>query len=295
MNQKQRTAYWSIHKRRMEAFEKMFVPQVFKAMRPQIDQFIEILKRDGIDQARRWLHKQVMTPELMPVLEEMYKTVGAYFAGQTIREINHSARERNTSSQKSADIAGSTFPSQIEYKRFGINAQWFQSIINYFKQYLLDMVFNIAETTKRQIFDLLKTAEDEGWGVDKIALKMESPELTLWRSRLIVRTESVKAMRYGNDLAAGKSIWVTEKIWIAAHDHRTRHSHRTVDGEVTRGKFRVERWKGGIFIGFDMMDGPGDRTASIENIANCRCSDARRPVRDERGRLIRKQENQLAV
>lgn len=276
MNQKQRAEYWMIHKRRLEHFEKLFVPRVFKAIRPQINKFIEILKSEGIDQAKGWLHKQVMTPELMPALEELYKTVGAYFATQTTREIKKAAR-------------------QMEEKRFGINEQWFQSIVNYFKQYLLDMVFNIAETTKQQIFDLLKTAEAEGWGVDKIALQMESPELTLWRSRLIVRTESVKAMRYGNDLAAGKSIWVTEKIWIAAHDHRTRHSHRTVDGETTRGKFRVERWKGGIFIGFDLMEGPGDKTASIENVANCRCADARRPVRDERGRLIRKQENQLEI
>lgn len=284
MNQKQRAAYWNIHKRRMEVFEKMFVPKVFKAIRPQIQQFIEILKSEGIDSAKRWLHKQVMTPELMPVLEDLYKTVGVYFAKQTTREISAAARE----GKKDIDV-------DYELKRFGVNAEWLQSIVNYFKQYLLDMVFNIAETTKKQILDLLKVAEDEGWGVDKIALKMESPELTLWRARLIVRTESVKAMRYGNDLAANKSIWVTEKMWIAAHDHRTRHSHRDVDGEATRTKFRVERWKGNIFIGYDMMDGPGDRNASIENVANCRCSDARRPVRDERGRLIRKQENQLEI
>lgn len=279
----------------METLEKFFVPKVFRAMRPQLDQFIEILKRDGVDQAKRWLHKQVMTPELMSVLEELYKTVGAYFATQTTKEINTSVRELKSGffMVESKEVNDGS-PPILEVKRFGINPDWYQAIINYFKQYLLDMVFNIAETTKQQIFNLLIKAEAEGWGVDKIALQMESPELTLWRARLIVRTESVKAMRYGNDLAADKSIWVTEKIWIAAHDHRTRHSHRIVDGETTRGKFRVERWKGGIFIGFDLMDGPGDRTASIENIINCRCSDARRPVRDERGRLIRKQEHSFA-
>jgi len=57
----------------------------------------------------------------------------------------------------------------------------------------------------------------------------------------------------------------------------------------------VERFRGNILVGHDMMDGPGDRSASIENVANCRCTDARRPVRDERGRLIRKQQNEIAV
>lgn len=287
MNQRQRAQYWTIHKRRMEQFEKLFVPRVFKAIRPQLQQFIEILKSEGVDQAKRWLHKQVMTPELMGVLNDLYRTVGAYFATQTTRDINAEVSQ--------GEIKTVMYSYVVETKRFGINPDWYHAIESYFKQYLLDMVFNIAETTKQQILNLLLQAEAEGWGVDKIATQMESPELTLWRARLIVRTESVKAMRYGNDLAASKSIWVTEKIWIAAHDHRTRHSHRDIDGAVTRGKFKVERWKGNIFIGYDMMDGPGDKTASIENTINCRCSDARRPVRDERGRLIRKQENTLEI
>lgn len=274
MNKQARDKYWSIHKRRMEMFEKMFVPKVYKAIRPQLDQFIEILKREGVEAAQRWLHKQIMTDGLMEVLMNMYKVVGVYFANATLTEIRQSAKG-------------------AEQKRFGFNDEWVNAIINYFKSHLLDMVFNIAETTKQRIFDLLVKANTEGWGVDKIAMTLESPEMTLIRSRLIVRTESVKAMRFGNDLAEKKSLWVTDKVWIAAHDHRTRHSHRDIDGETTRGKFRVERFRNNILVGYDMMDGPGDKDASIENLANCRCTDARRAARDERGRLIRKQQNEL--
>lgn len=272
MNKQTRDKYWSIHKRRMEMFEKMFVPKVYKVIRPQIDQFIEILKSKGQDEAKRWLHKQIMTDGLMEVIMNIYKIIGVYFANSTLKEIRLSAKG-------------------AEEKRFGFNDEWVNAIINYFKAHLLDMVFNIAETTKQRIFDLLIKANIEGWGVDKIARELESPELTLIRSRLIVRTESVKAMRFGNDLAEQKSIWVTEKVWIAAHDHRTRHSHRDIDGETTRGRFKVERFRGNVLVGYDMMDGPGDKNASIENLANCRCTDARRAVRDERGRLIRKQQN----
>ena len=274
MNKQAMEKYRSIHSRRMTMFEKMFVPKVYKIIRPQIDQFIEILKTKGEEGAKRWLHKQIMTDGLMDVIMNMYKVIGVYFANSTLTEIRQSAKG-------------------AEEKRFGFNDEWVNAIINYFKAHLLDMVFNIAETTKQRIFDLLIKANTEGWGVDKIAMELESPEMTLIRSRLIVRTESVKAMRYGNDLAEKKSIWVTDKVWIAAHDHRTRHSHRDIDGAIARGKFKVERFRGNILVGYDMMDGPGDKDASIENLANCRCTDARRAARDERGRLIRKHQNEF--
>src|SRR6185295_16664860 len=93
MNQKKRLEYWMIHKRRMEHFEKLFVPKVFKAIRPQIDKFIEIMRAEGVEAAKRWLHKQVMTPELMPVLEDLYKIIGAYFANQTRKEIIAAAKQ----------------------------------------------------------------------------------------------------------------------------------------------------------------------------------------------------------
>jgi uncharacterized protein with gpF-like domain len=128
---------------------------------------------------------------------------------------------------------------------------------------------------------------------------LEAPELTIWRARMIVRTESNKAMFYGQELGERDIKWESTKLWIAAKDHRTRHSHRKVDGDRidSEGRFQVPVYKsiGGVQvqIGYDLMRGPGDPDATAGNVINCRCTMVRRLKRDESGRLVRKRQNQL--
>ena len=168
--------------------------------------------------------------------------------------------------------------------------------MNFLKQTLLKLVSGITETTKKQIIQILELGAKEGWGIDKIANEMESPELTLWRARLIVRTELVKAYNNGHELGKDKSKWETEDTWMSVHDARTRHSHKDVDGDKVgeSGKFKVPVYESvaGVLMqtGFDFMTGPGDPNAHIQNLANCRCTKVTRARRDANGRLIPKQQ-----
>jgi hypothetical protein len=275
MTAKERSTYSDVHVRKVKFFERKYVPKVYKAIHSQILAFTDVLNKEGIDAAKRLLDKTVVNEQIAPVIQELYTVVGLYKARLVAREIKASAR--------------------VEVKGFGLNLEWIQSLINYFREYGLNKVsVPITQTTRKQILDVLSEGEREGWTIDRMTRKLESSELTLWRAQLIARTEIAKAMFKGHQLASDKSTWETEDTWIATEDHRTRHSHRLVDGDVigTGGRFKVPTFhrvgKVDIQTGFDLMEGPGDPRASIANLANCRCTKVSRARRDENGRLIRK-------
>jgi hypothetical protein len=264
--------YSERHKRRMNKFERMFTPVVFKAINSQVSSFIREIRSRGIDEAKRSMDTVLLNGNVAEAIKQLYKVVGIYFAKQTALELKRQ-----------------------EYKQFGVNEEWAKLIESYFRLHLLTKaVIPITETTKKQILEVLSQAQMEGWGVERIIRELSSPELTVWRARMIVRTESNKAMFYGQQLGEKESQWESTKLWIAAKDHRTRHSHKKVDGERidANGKFSVPVYKniGGVEVqmGFDMMEGPGDPEATAGNVINCRCVIARRLKKDENGKFIRK-------
>jgi hypothetical protein len=275
MNKEQRQAYSEKSVRKQKFFEKRYLKQVFNALHSDLLRVSKVVREKGTDEARRELDKLIVNEDIQTVLMRIYVDAGVYQANKVLREINASTKN-------------------VETKGFGFNDEWINAIIQFLRQNLLRLVAGITETTKKQIIDILEEGQKGGWGIDKIANELESPELTLKRARLIVRTELVKAYNKGHELGKDKSKWETEDTWIAAHDARTRHSHREVDGEVigTGGKFKVPLYKKigkvDIQIGWDLMTGPGDPNAHIENLANCRCSKVTRARRDEKGRLIPK-------
>lgn len=274
MNKEQRSEYAERHVRRQKLFERKYLKQVFNALHSDFIRVAKVVREKGIDEARRELDRLVVNEHIAPVLMRLHVDTGVYQANKVLREINASAKDRT------------------EQKGFGFNDEWISAIISFLRHNLLKLVAGITETTKKQIIDILEEGQKEGWGIDKIAHELESPELTLWRARRIVRTELVKAYSKGHELGKEKSKWETEDTWISAHDVRTRHSHREVDGDVIGegGKFKVPLYHriGGADIqtGWDLMTGPGDPNAHIENLANCRCSKVTRAIRDENGRLI---------
>ncbi len=252
----------------------MFTPKVALAIKTQISSFIKDLKEGGVEHAKRRINDQLVNARASEVIREIYLVVGSYFARQTLKEINGLVSEQ---------------------KGFSINPDWVAELINYFRTDLLTKaVFPVSETTRRQILDVLTKAQTEGWGVDRIVQELNSDELLIWRARMIVRTETTRAMFYGQKIGEKESKWESTKMWIAADDHRTRHSHNKVDNDVidAGGKFQVPVYKRlgkvDIQIGFDQMEGPGDPRATAGNVINCRCTVARRLKKDENGRLIRK-------
>lgn len=271
MNQIQRFLYSAKHIRRMKLFESEFVRRMYNALHDQVRPVVRTLRHDGPEVALNKVEHVVINEHVAPVILDIYKKVGLYFANKTIHDLRQSVKE-----QKGG---------------FGFNEEFVRAILNYFASFLLDRaVVPITQTTKDQIRSVLNQGIEQGWGVDKMAMMLESPELLLWRARMIVRTESNKAMNEGQRLGESKSTVETEKTWIAANDHRTRHSHRQVDDKTVDFKeyFKVQIIKRGAVIGYDYMEGPGDVHATAGNVINCRCTLAFRGKRDSKGRLIRK-------
>jgi hypothetical protein len=282
MNTRQRIAYSAKHIRRMRLFEAQFLRPIYNALQSQIKPVVAHLRLHGAQAAINAVDGVVLNEHIAPVIQDIYKTVGLYFANKTIHDLKQSVKVK----------AAGYYHGNLEYKAgFGYNDQFIQDILNYFAAYLLDKaVIPITDTTKAQIVAILNQGIAEGWGVDKIAMALESSDLTLWRARMIVRTESNKAMNYGQRLGESKSIWQTTKTWVAANDHRTRHSHRQVDDETVDFNkfFHVPIFDKGVLAGADIMEGPGDIHASAGNVINCRCVLSFASKRDENGRLIRK-------
>lgn len=277
----------------MKLFERQFLKPIFNALHDQVKPVVRVLRSKGIEAAVASLDVIEINTHLAKPIRDIYKTVGLYFANKTIHDLRQSERKGMMILMPAIPV--NAFDTLPEVKgSFGFNEEFLAEILSFFNKYLLNKaVLPISETTKNQILSIISEGVQNGWGSDRIAMALESPELLLWRARLIVRTESNKAMNYGQRLGESKSEWESEKTWIAANDHRTRHSHRLVDDLTIdfEGRFLVPIYKSGkirIQTGVDLMTGPGDVQASAGNVCNCRCTLAFSAKRDDNGRLIRK-------
>ena len=275
MNHAQRREYNQLFAAQSKRIERKFMGRIFNALEWQVEQAIPIIKARGPEMAKGQIDMQVFNEKIEPVLTDLHVLAGLFFANKGLREINKAVRMRTKAAS------------------FGFSEEWAEDIIAYFRLHLLDKaVIPVSQTTRDQILAVLEQGQREGWGYERIADALRDPEMLLWRARMIVRTETLKATDIGRKLAADKSDYETGKEWIAANDHRTRHSHRAVDGEIIAqdAKFAVSIYKGNLPIGVEMMTGPGDVNASAGNIINCRCTAALVPLRDEDGKLIQKKQ-----
>lgn len=272
MTNQQRREISAKHIRITSRMEAKFIPKIYNALHAQIVAVSRELKRSGLEDATTLIDKMLALPGLTAPIMEMYKLFGAYGAYKTRTEINVSVRAE----QKAA---------------FGTNNELLAEIIKYLQENLLSkVVVPITQTTRAIILQKLTEGQNNGWGAERIAQELLDTDISLIRARLIVRTESAKALEEGRKMAQRQSIYETQTEWIAANDHRTRHSHRDVDGDFVKEgrRFSVPIYRRNTIIGYDFMTGPGDPTASIGNLANCRCTRVTVAKRDEQGRLIRK-------
>lgn len=258
-------------------FEKQFFKPVYDALQAQIKDFVDKVNSEGLAAAERSLHQSIGNEDIAKAVRDLWLKVGLYFAQNTTLGINAS-----------------------EKKGFGFNKKWINDIIEFLREYLLSaVVIPVSETTKKQIFQLLGKAQQEGWGIYQIVSELENSDITRKRAEMIVRTELVRAMNKGQELAKQDSKWELADTWLAVKDTRTRHSHMIMDGAtINPGQlFKVPIFKkvGGVDIevGHDLMTGPGDPTASAGNVINCRCTKVSRVARDQNGVPIRKKTFQL--
>lgn len=255
------------HLRRTARFERIYTPAMAAAIRAYVAQFTRTMRERGTQAA---IAGRYDAGRITKVIDSVYRNVGMFYARLTTREIN----------------------ADIEKKGFGINAELDDRILMALSKSIFRDVNSISESIKRQLITIIEQGLKEGWGIDRMLQAITDADIPTWRSRMIIRTELTKAMNAGQEAAKDESEFETTEQWISTHDARTRHSHTLIDGyKIRRGeKFPVRKRKGG----FDMMTGPGDPTASAENVVQCRCTKVTRALR-ENGRLVRKRKIFVAL
>jgi len=256
MTKEQYTRNQEIIRRRME---KMYVGRVYAALQSQIASAADAVKKNGVAAAQGNIHGSILNTEIGDVIADLYRTA--------------------------ATLAAKKY--KPNKKAFGFNEEFINSVIDYFKKYLLNkVVVPISQTTVDRIESTLQDALNEGWGVDKTVKELEEEDITKARARLIVRTESARATNFTQMAAADEEDVEMEKQWIAIEDNRTRksHSHAGVDGE------RIDLnqpFSNGLMF-------PGDPEGSAKEVCNCRCTMGYFAKRDLNGNMIPKQPSPLS-
>lgn len=231
------------------------------AISAQIAHAVNAVKAKGIRMAQGNIHGSILNEEIGPVITDLYRAA--------------------------AEAAIKKYKPNIK-AAFGFNAQFVADVLAYLAKFLLDkVVVPISRTTIDFIEGVLQKATQEGWGVDQTVKELENTEITKQRARLIVRTESIRAMNFSQLAAADSEEWEMEKMWIAIEDKRTRptHSHAGVDGQRIP---LYDKFSNGLMF-------PGDPNGSAKEVCNCRCTMGYFAARDLNGDLIPKKNKVMNI
>ena len=241
---------------------KKHLPRVYGALQQQIKITTDIIQSDGIEAAYSKINRDhFINPWIGPVIQALYKDAG-----------NQAAARYRVEKALIIPLTG-----------------FVRDVIDYFNAFLLEkVVLPISQTTVNQVKAVLKQAISDGWGVDKTVRELKTSSLTKYRAKMIVRTESVRAMNYSQLKAADNEKFQVEKKWLAVEDRRTRftHGHNGVDGEV---RDLHDSFANGLLF-------PGDPNGSGAETINCRCTLSYAIKRDIAGNPVRKiQAGRVAV
>lgn len=163
-----------------------------------------------------------------------------------------------------------------------------ERLMEYFRALALTQAKTIAETMKVNITGIMAPLVEEGAGEAEIgrAIRKQVDDLAPWQARRIARTETLMASSQAQDEIVDEmdDLPPMAKEWDSSRDSRTRRSHRGVRPVLKDEKFKV---------GSDLMRYPGDRSANIREIANCRCNVSYAPA-DQMAELEAEVDERLA-
>ncbi len=232
-------------------------------MKAQISSFTKVLRSQGTEAVRSVVR---IDADLAKVVEQIYVRTGLASANETLGYLRKLPKR------------------QSKYRTFGFNAEWTEQILEYFNLNLYNkVVLPISETTQAYILDTVSRGVKEGWTIEEMVQHIEREDYLNGRVRRILRTEIGRAINYGNTLSEEKFEYKTLKEWNSLHDNRTRHPHLTADGQQVN-------LDGTFSVGGEQLQFPGDPAGSAKNTVNCRCLVLINAQRDEKGRLILKNE-----
>ena len=156
-------------------------------------------------------------------------------------------------------------PVRIEHKEQPWDAHF--GTLGFSEDYLQDYTFTASEVTMQrvdsEINKILTDGYREGWGVKDVRSRIMEryQEFQGYEANRIARTEMQTAHNMGM-MNQYEKMGVDYIEWRAAHDKRTRRSHALLDGEIVK---LGDKFSNGLRY-------PGDKTGSIEEWINCRCS-----------------------
>jgi hypothetical protein len=136
----------------------------------------------------------------------------------------------------------------------------------------------ISTTSRDEITEVLANTRAEPKELEQRVKKITA--MTVFRAATIARTETHNASQYAVSEVAKELETDTGtkfvKAWVAAQDERTREGHAEQDADNYIGMhelFEVNVYDSqGSIVATDMMDRPGDSSASAANVINCRCA-----------------------
>ncbi len=248
--------YWLKFHRTQKRYEDLYKVKFNNALKEQVQQYID----NGSTLA-------INSTPIYKTLLDLYTTVGPQWAQYATVDIRRIKARR--------PVGFSERIVELMRAYYGID--------------LLNDAQGITETTIRTINEVLSDAAESGISFDEIVIKLQSPELTAARARLIARTETVTSSNSASEIAAKETGIILDKIWIPAHDLRTRIGHALMNNVTISidDKFTVPIYKDKMLIGTESMSHPGDIKASAANRCSCRCTEAFIPKRDKNGRVLR--------
>jgi len=131
---------------------------------------------------------------------------------------------------------------------------------------------HIYEDIEKLTKQVVAEAATQGWGAARVAreISKRSQVVDNMRAMRIARTEVIGAQNEGRYLGAGSYSINQYKIWTAEIDSKTRDGHREMGLDGAKVDYD-EKFEVMGEDGIDLMDYPGDPSASAGNVINCRC------------------------
>jgi uncharacterized protein with gpF-like domain len=154
------------------------------------------------------------------------------------------------------------------------------AIARWLRQHAAEAAKSIVETFRNQLAGIIADAFNDGVNERETGrrIRARAPDLSRSSAERIARTETHTASERGSYDAAKASGLDMVKEWASAEDQRTRESHAQADGQIKEMDQPFE-------VGGEAMQFPGDPSAHIREIVNCRCVGLYHPQID--GEILR--------
>lgn len=256
--------------RQYNAFRKrkaaQFAPSIYRALQAQIKYFTETNDLNNLP-----------TGPMQAALTELYRVTGRQWAVFTFHNVLKDAGVKFIEPAVRIKQRGS----------IGLNQEFVDAIIEFFRVDLFNQVTNITETTRTFIREQVEKGIQQQLSLDEIINSMLRDNITKTRAALIARTEVGKAANAAEQIGSDKTNLQTRKEWISVRDFRTRFDHVQVDGSIVPDgrPFNV----GGYLM---LRPGASKTTDGLKvpakEVCNCRCCVGRIVLKDKDGLPLRR-------